>query len=54
MMSKSKLDNSHKLRARVVTGIVPAAEFYPAEEYHQDYFNKHPSKAACHVVPKMW
>jgi peptide methionine sulfoxide reductase msrA/msrB len=52
--SKAKLENSHKFKGKVVTEIVPASKFYPAEEYHQDYFNKHPSKAACHVLPKKW
>ncbi len=41
-------------RNSVVTEIVPAAEFYRAEEYHQNYFGKHPASAACHVVPKGW
>ncbi|MDB5177378.1 MAG: peptide-methionine (S)-S-oxide reductase [Candidatus Saccharibacteria bacterium] len=34
----------------IVTQIVPLDEFYPAEEYHQDYFNKNPSNGYCSIV----
>ena len=37
----------------VVTQVVPASTFYPAEDYHQNYFNKHPGRRDCHVrVPR--
>ena len=41
-----------ELRARgykVVTQVAPAATFYPAEDYHQDYLDKHPNRPSCHV-----
>lgn len=41
--------------APVVTEIVPLGTFYPAEEYHHDYFAKHPEAAYCQAVinPKL-
>jgi len=33
----------------VVTEVTPASTFWPAEEYHQDYFGKHPDQAICHA-----
>lgn len=40
--SKEKLDKSGKFAKPVVTEILPAGEFYPAEDYHQDYYLKNP------------
>lgn len=40
--SKQTLDNSGRFNQPVVTEILPATEFYPAEDYHQDYYNKNP------------
>jgi peptide-methionine (S)-S-oxide reductase len=40
--SKLELERSGRLRAAIVTEIVPAGPFYPAEEYHQDYYQKNP------------
>lgn len=41
--------------ARIVTQLAPLEEFYPAEEYHQGYFDKNPWAGYCQVVirPKM-
>lgn len=53
--SRLSLDKSGKLKAPVVTQIVPAGEFYPAEDYHVDYFNKNPSAPYCRfiIAPKL-
>jgi peptide-methionine (S)-S-oxide reductase len=39
-----------KYRRPIVTQITPAPRFWPAEEYHQRYFEKN-GGAACHVIP---
>ncbi|MEM7395664.1 MAG: peptide-methionine (S)-S-oxide reductase, partial [Verrucomicrobiota bacterium] len=37
------------------TEISPAETFYPAEDYHQDYFNLNPGAGYCQVAiaPKL-
>jgi peptide-methionine (S)-S-oxide reductase len=44
--SKQKLAKSHK----VVTEISPFKAFYPAEDYHQNYFNNHPGEDYCQSI----
>ena len=35
---------------RIVTEIVALTKFWPAEDYHQRYFEKHPGHGGCHWV----
>lgn len=48
LASKEKLQASGKFRRPLVTEITPAAEFYRAEEYHQQYLEKR-GLASCHL-----
>ncbi len=34
----------------IVTEVKPLEVFYPAEDYHQEYFVKHPNQGYCQVV----
>jgi peptide methionine sulfoxide reductase msrA/msrB len=40
--SKAELEKSGRFSKPIVTEIVPLVKFYPAEEYHQDYYSKNP------------
>jgi methionine-S-sulfoxide reductase len=40
--SKAKLQESGKFSKPIVTPIIPAKTFYPAETYHQHYYKKQP------------
>ncbi len=40
--SKVSLEASGRFQEPIVTEIVPATTFYPAEDYHQDYYLKNP------------
>ncbi len=45
-----ELQAEHLYRRPFVTEIVPFAAFYPAEEYHRNYFARNPERAYCQLV----
>jgi len=47
---KAEVDKSGKWKKPIVTEITQASEFYPAEEYHQDYLEKNPGGYNCHFL----
>ncbi|MBA2690679.1 MAG: peptide-methionine (S)-S-oxide reductase MsrA [Burkholderiales bacterium] len=40
--AKARLEKEKPFKAAIVTEVTAATEFYPAEEYHQDYYIKNP------------
>lgn len=45
-----KLNEAHEFRSPIVTKLEKATKFYPAEEYHQDYFRLNPTAGYCRAV----
>jgi len=52
---KKKLDEAGAFNAPIVTEISPAVTFYPAEDYHQNYYNLNGNAPYCSYViqPKL-
>jgi peptide-methionine (S)-S-oxide reductase len=50
-----ELTREKVFRDPIVTEVVPLTTFYPAEEYHRDYYRRNPSKPYCRAViaPKL-
>jgi peptide-methionine (S)-S-oxide reductase len=44
------LEAEHVWDEPVVTQVVPLKAFYPAEDYHRDYFERNPTKGYCQIV----
>jgi peptide-methionine (S)-S-oxide reductase len=47
---KKELEAEHAFRKPIVTEISEASEFYPAEDYHQNYYNGHKGQDYCAAV----
>jgi methionine-S-sulfoxide reductase len=47
---KKQLDQSGTFKAPIVTEITPFEKFYPAEKYHQQYFQSNPEQQYCAFV----
>ena len=45
-----ELGEAHLWKKPIVTQVVPLQEFYPAEDYHREYFSRHPEQSYCQVV----
>jgi len=45
-----ELNAAHIWDAPLVTEVVPLPAFYPAEDYHQEYFRRNPAQPYCQAV----
>jgi len=45
-----ELNKAHLWSKPIITQIVPLETFYPAEDYHWEYFSRHPEQAYCQMV----
>ncbi|MGS0536619.1 peptide-methionine (S)-S-oxide reductase MsrA [Pseudoalteromonas sp. SaAl2] len=45
----------NQIREKIVTEVSPATTFYPAEQYHQDYYEQNPEQGYCSILiaPKL-
>jgi len=47
---KAMADAQNNYSKQVVTAVEPLKNFYPAEEYHKEYFKKNPNAGYCRAV----
>ncbi len=47
--SKAKWEKDKPFREKIVTPVLKAQQFWPAEEYHQDYYKKNPARYQFYV-----
>lgn len=51
----AEINNSGAYKDQVVTQVIPFTQFFTAEKYHQNYYEKNPSLPYCQIVinPKL-
>ncbi len=50
----AEMNASHKWPGQLLTEVVPASDFWNAEEEHQNYLRKHPYGYTCHFIRPEW
>lgn len=45
-----ELETAGLWKHKIVTELAPFSEFYPAEEYHRDYFRRNPAAGYCRAI----
>ena len=50
-----ELNDTKAYEKPVITDVKPLDVFYPAEDYHKDYYKNHPDQAYCQIIiaPKL-
>lgn len=49
-----RLEESKKWPAKIITELLPLKKFTLAEDFHQDYLQRHPHGYSCHYVRPDW
>lgn len=49
-MHRNKLNNSNVFNSPIVTAIEPLRNFFPAEDFHSNYYLDNPAKSYCYYV----
>jgi peptide methionine sulfoxide reductase msrA/msrB len=50
LAAKERAGKSGRWKRPIATEVVPARTWWPAEDYHQDYLQKHPGGYTCHFL----